>query len=193
MTASLTIAFILTFGIRIIISRETLGVALCAAIALIILESILLAWFAARNISLRKQILESVTNQKEITEEVFTIADESEEPKVLDPSALYVLLSETIQRERLFLNPYLSRQMLMDRFNLSKEKIGQAFASQGTSLPAFVNICRLEYSRELMSRHPELNLTKIASQSGFTTRESFGRSFKQQYSVTPTEYKRIAK
>lgn len=189
----MTIAFILNFGIRIIISRETLGVALCAAIALIILESILLAWFAARNISLRKQILESVTNQKVITEEDFTIADESEEPKVLDPSALYVLLSETIQKERLFLNPYLSRQMLMDRFNLSKEKIGQAFASQGTSLPAFVNICRLEYSRELMSRHPELSLTKIVSQSGFTTRESFGRSFKQQYSVTPSEYKRIAK
>lgn len=110
-------------------------------------------------------------------------------PKDMEPEELYGFLSRTIRGEKLFLNPGFGRQTLIDSYSLSKESIGKAFSVYGTSLPQFVNTCRLEYACMLIAHDREMNITDIASASGFTTRESFSRSFKQEYALTPTEYR----
>lgn len=103
--------------------------------------------------------------------------------------SVFAEISKAILSEKLFLNPNLCRQNLMDRFHLSKEEIGLAFSSYGTSIPAFINSCRLEYAKELLKMQPDMPVSKVAAASGFTTRESFCRSFKKQYSLTPTEFR----
>ena len=100
-------------------------------------------------------------------------------------------IRSVIIRERLYLNPQFDRQAAIDYFHLSKERIGAAFA-QGSEFPTiadFINRCRLEYARELFITSPEMTIDDIASASGFGTRRTFSRLFKERYSITPTEYR----
>ena len=100
-------------------------------------------------------------------------------------------IRSVIIRERLYLNTQFDRQAAIDYFHLSKERIGAAF-SQGSDFPTiadFLNHCRLEYARELFITSPEMTVDDIASASGFGTRHTFSRLFKERYSITPTEYR----
>ena len=100
-------------------------------------------------------------------------------------------IRSVIIRERLYLNTQFDRQAAIDYFHLSKERIGAAF-SQGSEFPTiadFINHCRLEYAKELLAVSPEMTVDDIASASGFGTRRTFSRLFKERYSITPTEYR----
>jgi AraC-like DNA-binding protein len=100
-------------------------------------------------------------------------------------------IRSVIIRERLYLSTQFDRQAAIDYFHLSKERIGAAF-SQGSEFPTiadFINHCRLEYAKELLAVSPEMTVDDIASASGFGTRRTFSRLFKERYSITPTEYR----
>ena len=100
-------------------------------------------------------------------------------------------IRSVIIRERLYLNTQFDRQAAIDYFHLSKERIGAAF-SQGSEFPTiadFINHCRLEYARDLLATSPYMTVDDIASASGFGTRRTFSRLFKERYSITPTEYR----
>ena len=104
-------------------------------------------------------------------------------------------IRSVIIRERLYLNTQFDRQAAIDYFHLSKERIGAAF-SQGSDFPTiadFINHCRLEYAKELLAVSPEMTVDDIASASGFGTRRTFSRLFKERYSITPTEYRNQSK
>ena len=117
-----------------------------------------------------------------------------QEDKPLDAMASDELskhLRAVILRERLYLSAQFDRQTAIDYFHLSKERIGAAF-SQGSEFPTiadFINHCRLEYAKELLAVSPDMTIDDIASASGFSTRRTFSRLFKERYSVTPTEFR----
>ncbi len=104
---------------------------------------------------------------------------------------LFVKIQDVILREQLFLNPQLDRQMLVERLGVSKERIGAAFAkgSQYKSLIDFLNDCRLPYAAKLLADQPGLSITDVAMASGFTNTNTFGRNFKQKYTLTPSQYR----
>ena len=104
---------------------------------------------------------------------------------------LFAQIHDTIVREQLYLNPACDRQMLIDRFGLSKERIGAAFAkgSSHPSLSAYINDLRLEHAYKLLLDQPGLDLGQVAQQSGFSSRKYFGDRFKTRYGMTPSEFR----
>ena len=82
-------------------------------------------------------------------------------------------------------------QQLMDRFHLSKDRIGAAF-SQGSrydSLKAFLNNVRLQYAAKMLLEHPDMTIADVASLSGFSSGSIFARNFKQHFALTATEFR----
>ena len=63
------------------------------------------------------------------------------------------------------------RHVAMERFHLSKERIGTAFAqgSDYASLAAFITACRVEYAARLLRQQPSLPITQVATASGFSS------------------------
>ena len=117
--------------------------------------------------------------------------DETVDSDALSIDELSQHIRSVIIRERLYLSTQFDRQAAIDYFHLSKERIGAAF-SQGSEFPTiadFINHCRLEYAKELLAVSPEMTVDDIASASGFGTRRTFSRLFKERYSITPTEYR----
>jgi AraC-like DNA-binding protein len=114
--------------------------------------------------------------------------------KIVDGTSdeeLFQSLRDVILRDRLYLNSQLDRQALVDRFGLSKERIGAAFAkgSPYKSLIEFLTDCRLPYAAKLLSSRPDLSIADVARESGFPSADTFGRNFKQKYALTPSQFR----
>ncbi len=115
----------------------------------------------------------------------------TQELESLSDSELFDQLRRIILEEKLFLDPQFGRQQLIDRLHLSKESIGSAFSkgSQYASLASFVNEMRLIHGAKLLSEHPEMSISDVATASGFASNITFSHNFKERYALTPTEFR----
>ncbi len=56
----------------------------------------------------------------------------------------------------------------------------------------YIRTLKIEESRKRIEDHPELSLEEIATTCGFNTPSTFYRSFKKQYGMSPSEYRKLA-
>ncbi len=106
-------------------------------------------------------------------------------------AVLFQQIQDLVIGEKLFLDPSLDRQTLVERLGLSKERIGAAFAkgSPYKSLIEFLNDCRLPYAAKLLTTRPDLTIADVAHESGYPSADTFGRNFKLKYTLTPSQYR----
>ena len=109
----------------------------------------------------------------------------------MSSEALFVHISQTIVREKLYLDATFDRQAAIDYFHLSKERVGAAFAqgSAHASISNFINECRLEYAVNLLNDQPALSVSQVAQASGFSDANYFGRKFKARFGLSPTQFR----
>ena len=110
----------------------------------------------------------------------------------LGEADLFQFLSQTIVREKLYLDAAFDRQAAIDFFHLSKERVGAAFAqgSDYASISDFINECRLEYAVNLLNDQPALPVSQVAQASGFSDANYFGRKFKARFGLSPTQFRK---
>ena len=150
---------------------------------------------ARKNHVLAREIADAIKYKEKLEEHEKTIVEVAEPSKdsAADSSdaTLFQLLRDAILRDRLYLNPQLDRQMLVDRFGLSKERIGAAFAkgSPYKSLIEFLNDCRLPHAAKLLAERPDLPIADVARESGFPSADTFSRNFRQKYALTPSQFR----
>ena len=109
-----------------------------------------------------------------------------------DPDAeAFAQIQDTIIREGLYLNSNCDRQMLTDRFGLSKERLGSLFVqySDAKNVSAFINGLRLAHAAHLLTTQPDLDIREVASASGFGSHQYFSTCFKQRFGLSPTDYR----
>lgn len=121
-------------------------------------------------------------------------ADENVRPDthVADPDAeTFAQIHDTIIREGLYLNPNCDRQMLTDRFGLTKERLGSLFVqySDAKNVSAYINGLRLAHAAHLLTTQPELDIREVAAASGFGSHQYFSTCFKQRFGLSPTDYR----
>ena len=106
---------------------------------------------------------------------------------------LFRRLRHAIKREHLYLDPSLDRQKIMDIFQLSRQRVGAAFAqgSEFASLSDFIRDCRLEYSCNLLVTRPDLSIKEVAAKSGFNYASNYSSDFKNRYTMTPSNYREL--
>ena len=146
---------------------------------------------ARKNRVLARQIAEALAykDQHDMEQEP---QPQPENPATLSDAALFQYLRDAIVRDRLYLDSRLDRQMLVDRFGLSKERIGAAFAkgSSYKSLIDFLNDCRLPHAAKLLVDRPDLSIADVARESGFPSADTFSRNFRQKYTLTPSQFRK---
>ena len=104
---------------------------------------------------------------------------------------LFAYMRQVIAKEQLFLDPQFDRQAAIDRFGLSKERIGAAFrkGSEFSSIAAFIRDCRLRHAYFMLTEHPEMSINEIATASGYTHASTFATDFKRAFGLTPREHR----
>ena len=156
-----------------------------------------------KNRSLVKQITEAMTYKELYNNEKARLAELTSQDKndqqsdvpndlnAMTDEQLYQYVTEVIERERLFLDPRFERQTVIDRFQLSKERVGNIFSqSEHAKLTNYIQQLRLEYAAQLLVEQPERSIVQIATDSGFSSHKYFTDRFRQYFSMTPTEFRK---
>ena len=156
-----------------------------------------------KNRSLVKQITEAMTYKELYNNEKARLAEltsqnkkdqQSDAPTDLNAMTdeqLFQHVTEVIERERLFLDPRFERQTVIDRFQLSKERVGNIFSqSEHAKLTNYIQQLRLEYAAQLLVEQPERSIVQIATDSGFSSHKYFTDRFRQYFTMTPTEFRK---
>jgi AraC-like DNA-binding protein len=151
----------------------------------------------SKNQSLTQQITETMIYKERYMQQMaesMRSADKPTDPDKLTDEQLFQYINDVIVRERLFLAPNFDRQQIMDRFQLSKERVGAAFSkgSQYAKLTDYTQELRLEYSTLLMSSRPDLSISQIAIDCGFSSYAYYGKCFRHRFGMTPTEFRTSA-
>lgn len=96
-----------------------------------------------------------------------------------------------MKEQQLYLEPELTLSMVSERIKVPSAVVSQAvkiFANQ--SFPSYINTYRVDMVVEKMKspRFKTYTILSLALESGFNSKASFNRIFKQQKGITPSEY-----
>jgi transcriptional regulator GlxA family with amidase domain len=146
-----------------------------------------------KNRFLAQQISEAVNYKKMYWEE-----KQVQKPAVASDAnvetneQLFQHINEVVIREKLFLNPKFGRQTIMDRFQLSKERVGAIFSkgSEHAKLNSYVQQLRLDYAANLLIEQPDRSVIEIASECGFSSNTYFSDCFRQHFGMSPTYFRK---
>lgn len=104
---------------------------------------------------------------------------------------LLARIKETLQKDKLFLNPELSRDQLVKLTQINKNKMAQLFQQyEGTNFSGFINNLRLEYSLCLLKDQQNYTIQAVAIDSGFSNVRTYYRLFRDRFGMTPMEYRK---
>jgi len=152
-----------------------------------------------KNKSLAAQITEAINYKQKYWDEKLAQAKtqtpapvaDSTDLKALNDEQLFMLINEVVMNERLFLDPNFGRQAIMDRFQLSKERVGAVF-SQGSEhmrLNKYILQLRLEHAAHLLIDDPDRTIAQIAADCGFGSNAYFSDRFRQHYGMSPSDFR----
>ena len=147
-----------------------------------------------KNQSLVAQISEAMKYKDLYKEEMArrnTPPNDISDLNTLTDEQLFQYVNDVVVRERLFLDSRFDRQTIMDRFQLSKERVGAIFAkgSQYAKLTDYTQELRLEYSTMLLTNNPDKSISQVADESGFGSYSYYCKCFRQRFGMTPSEFR----
>jgi Transcriptional regulator containing an amidase domain and an AraC-type DNA-binding HTH domain len=108
---------------------------------------------------------------------------------------LYLRLKELMKDEKNYTDPNASRKSLASKLGTNEKYLHETIKKHlDLSFSEYITLLRLDYAREMMSKHArELQLEDIALQSGFGTRQTFHRLFRDRYGLSPSEFSYLLK
>lgn len=123
--------------------------------------------------------LYNITNE-ELKRRDKPVAEEPLDLNELTDEEIFAYINDIIIREKLFQDSKFDRQAIVDRFNLSKERIGTVFSrgSEYSKLSNYIQQLRLEYGARQLMEHPEKSIVEISSECGFSSHTYFSDRFR---------------
>ncbi len=188
--------------------RRSMVINMGVVIIIVMLIGFVLLMLYIRQMSQRNKQLYTLVNgldayrymamKDNTAEEPVPVAQETENPSQEESPSnndiyrqLFVEMDQKVTRERLFLNPDLSRDDLMALTGLDKNRFGKMMArySMASNVSTYVSAKRAEYAAHLMKLHPDYTIAAISEMCGMSNTVTFHRNFKNLYGVTPAEYR----
>ena len=176
--------------------RFLLFIVLAVLVGVIVLAVVIIRKnrvISRKNRVLAQQIVETLKYKQPSPQPLPAKEEQEAGSDTLSDEQLFRHIHEVIMRERLFLDPRFGRQTIIDRFQLSKDRIGAIFSqSEHNKLSIYVQQLRLEYAAKLLIEQPELSIVQIAADSGFGSNAYFSACFRHHFSMTPSEFRENA-
>lgn len=85
-------------------------------------------------------------------------------------------IRKIVEKRKLFLNPNLNRDMLMEKLDVNRSYLSEVFTRRLGPLDQYVNLLRMEYAVRYAAEHPDAKLTEVARSSGFGSMTTFYRT-----------------
>ena len=100
-------------------------------------------------------------------------------------------LSIIMETEALYKNPDIKLKDLADKLDVSSHFLSQLLNDNlGESFNQYINVLRIEESKDLIKNNNQFTLEAIGLEAGFSSKSSFYSTFKKVTGVTPAAYKK---
>ena len=121
---------------------------------------------------------------KEVSEDI------ADEQGLAASKSLFETIDSTVREERLYANINLQRQDIISRFGIGRHTLNNLLTTYAgvRSFTQYINEIRMEEAVKLLRNNPEMTLTAGATAVGFSL-ANLRDKFKQQYGMTPAEYR----
>lgn len=107
-----------------------------------------------------------------------------------DNTELMQRICQLMEQQQLYLNPNLKLADLATALGSNRSSISNCINSQrNCSFPQFVNAYRIAHVQELLRNQPNLKVTHVWMNAGFSSEASFYRIFKSATGTTPTDWR----
>lgn len=145
---------------------------------------------AHKNRAMTQLLDEYMANKKKMEQQYYTTPSASATDEAMDEMrSLFNKMAQAIVCEKLYLHPDLSRETLMKRFRIPKNKFSSLFTDYaGMTYSQYINVIRLEHVVEMLRLYPSYTIEAIAEESGMSV-TSLYRLFSQKYGMSPAEYR----
>ena len=175
-----------------------------AGCALLIIMLIIWIYFnrkiAGKNRALAQQIKELTTQQEIRDNEVMNKTTFITKKNIKEDSdsaekrkdRLCIAIRDIILKEKSYLNPNISRDLIIEFLGTNKELFIEAFRyCFGMSFPEYINMLRL---KDAVTQLEQTNwsIEDISQKTGFGTVRSFERQFKLKYNMSPKDFRNSA-
>ena len=113
----------------------------------------------------------------------------------VETDQIYLSLKELMKDEKNYIDPNVTRKGVATKLGTNERYLYETITKHlGLSFAEYINLLRLDYAREKMSQYlNELSLEDIAIMSGFGTRQTFHRLFRDRYGLSPSEFSNMLK
>ena len=102
-------------------------------------------------------------------------------------------MNRGIVEQKLYLNPHLSRTMLLEKYKIPKNVFSQLFQKYlSKSYSTYINDLRLDYAAKQLIEFPNYTVESIAEECGISSVGTLYRLFSKKYGMTPSEYRFFA-
>ena len=182
-------------------TRATLIALGIGILALLFLALAIVVFCKNRVINNKNRILVQQISEAMNYKNLYLKEKQSHESKSADTNGdtltdeqLFQQINEVIVREKLFLDPNFERQTIIERFQLSKERVGAVFTkgSDHAKLSNYIQQLRLEYAAKLLIEQPDKSIVQIASECGFSSNAYFSDRFRKCFGMSPTDFRRAS-
>ncbi|MDD4820073.1 MAG: helix-turn-helix domain-containing protein [Flavobacteriales bacterium] len=176
---------------QIISQKIFIAVSICVFLVIILTLIIVYSFRLNRkNIALYQQIKRmDQTEEKAEKTQTYTQEDTHSKEKMLFKS-----ISEKMVNDKLFTNPNIRRKDLSDTIGTNEVYLAEAIrvCTDGLTVGEYINRLRLKYACHLLSNSSFLSMDEICENAGFSSRSTYYRLFRQQYGMSPSEFRIIA-
>ena len=115
--------------------------------------------------------------------------NEQRKTKVSDHE-LFRQIDTAVRKEKLYANPSLQRQDILQRFGLRRQHLNAILSkyAYGQSFPQYVNSIRLSEAERLMKDNLKLSISAVAQAVGLSM-PNLRIQFKQRFGLSPSDFK----
>jgi len=174
----------------------------------ILLASALIIWiyYSRKIVRKNRGLYLQIKEQDRLAEEMEQAREENRKLRLLlkdevavspedDDDIFFGRLTVLMKEQQLYTNSEISRQEIAEQIGLSDRRLHDCVKNNtGMGFTEYINNLRLSHSRELLSRLNEnLTIEAIALDSGFNSRITFYRLFREKYGLSPKQFKQFVK
>lgn len=133
---------------------------------------------------------DALSSIREDFPKIVALEPAKESPEQRDWKAESQSLHQQVQDEQWYLEPRLTIRDVATRRATNETYVSRTLnKGRGVTFNAFVNGLRVDHARKILSSSEE-SLIQVAFASGFNSKATFNRVFKDLTGVTPSEYRR---
>lgn len=173
--------------------KYTYTVIISLSIVCILLLSLL--WITLRNAKKLKKKNELIFSQfRDLDKYTDKIKEGNNLSQEVKPNqVLFEKIKSYLCTTESFRNTDISRESLAMEFGTNRQYLTEAILENtGMTFMEYITEMRLEYARRLLCYNIDLPIDEVYMTSGFNSKSTFYRLFKQKYDLTPKEIREIA-